>query len=493
MPELPDVTVYLEALAARVNGRKLLGVRLASPFVLRTFDPPLSAAAGKKVLGLRRVGKRLVLALEGDLFLVMHLMIAGRLKWLDAGAKIPGKVGLAAFDFDSGTVVLTEVASKKRASIHLLRGEEAVREMDRGGIEPLEATLASFREALLRENHTLKRSLTDPRLFSGIGNAYSDEILHRARLSPVQTTHKLDDAQISRLYQATQAAPLAGWNLFESDLPLQEAMAREGAGWARERAASLGTYLGTAEAQRLAAEANEFPPKLRTHDRYGNRLDEVEFHPAWHALLGNAVARGIHALPWQEPRPGAHAARAVLMLLDSQNEAGHGCPVSMTYSCVPALRRTPALAREWEPRVASAEYEPRLLPAAQKRSALVGMAMTEKQGGSDVRANTTRAEAAGGAYRLTGHKWFCSAPMSDAFLVLAQASKGLSCFLLPRVLPDGTKNGFRLQRLKDKLGNRSNASSEVEFDSAFAHLVGEEGRGLPAILAMVTHTRLESA
>src|SRR5436305_6439252 len=204
MPELPDVTVYLEALAARVNGRKLLGVRPASPFVRRTFYPPLSAAAGKKVLGLRRVGKRLVLALEGDLFIVMHLMIAGRLKWLDAGAKIPGKVGLAAFDFDSGTVVLTEVASNKRASIHLLRGEEAVREMDRGGIEPLEATLASFREALLRENHTLKRSLTDPRLFSGIGNAYSDEILHRARLSPVQTTHQLDDEQIYRLYQATQ-------------------------------------------------------------------------------------------------------------------------------------------------------------------------------------------------------------------------------------------------------------------------------------------------
>jgi formamidopyrimidine-DNA glycosylase len=204
MPELPDVTVYLEALAARVNGRTLLGVRLASPFVLRTFDPPLSAAAGKKVLGLRRVGKRLVLELEGDLFLVIHLMIAGRLRWLDAGAKIPGKVGLAAFDFDSGTVVLTEVASKKRASIHLLRGEGAVREMDRGGIEPLEASLAVFRDALLRENHTLKRSLTDPRLFSGIGNAYSDEILHRARLSPVQVTHKLDDDEIVRLHEATQ-------------------------------------------------------------------------------------------------------------------------------------------------------------------------------------------------------------------------------------------------------------------------------------------------
>ena len=205
MPELPDVTVYLEALAARVKGRKLLGVRLASPFVLRTFDPPLSAAAGKKVLALRRVGKRLVLELEGDLFLVMHLMIAGRLRWLDAGAKIPGKVGLAAFDFDSGTAVLTEVASKKRASIHLLRGEGAVREMDRGGIEPLEASLEGFREALLRENHTLKRSLTDPRLFSGIGNAYSDEILHRAKLSPVHTTHKLDEEEISRLYEATKA------------------------------------------------------------------------------------------------------------------------------------------------------------------------------------------------------------------------------------------------------------------------------------------------
>src|SRR4051812_1152697 len=204
MPELPDVTVYLEALAARVSGRKLLGVRLASPFVLRTFDPPLSAAAGKKVLGLRRVGKRLVLELEGELFLVIHLMIAGRLRWLDAGAKIPGKVGLAAFDFDSGTVVLTEVASKKRASIHLVRGADAVQDMDRGGIEPLEATLERFRDALVRENHTLKRSLTDPRLFSGIGNAYSDEILHRAKLSPVQTTHKLDDEEIARLYQATQ-------------------------------------------------------------------------------------------------------------------------------------------------------------------------------------------------------------------------------------------------------------------------------------------------
>jgi putative acyl-CoA dehydrogenase len=292
---------------------------------------------------------------------------------------------------------------------------------------------------------------------------------------------------------ANQPPPLVGWNLFESDLALEEAMAREGAAWARERAVSLGAWQGTAEAQRLGTEANEFPPRLRTHDRYGNRIDEVEFHPAWHALLGNAVARGIHALPWQESRPGAHAARAVLMLLDSQNEAGHGCPVSMTYSCIPTLRRTPALAREWEPRVGSGEYDPRLLPSGEKKSALVGMAMTEKQGGSDVRANITRAEPAEGGYRLTGHKWFCSAPMNDAFLVLAQAPKGLSCFLLPRVLPDGTRNAFHLQRLKDKLGNRSNASSEVELDAAFAHLVGEEGRGVPAILEMVTHTRLDCA
>jgi formamidopyrimidine-DNA glycosylase len=204
MPELPDVTVYLESLERRILGQTLRGVRLASPFVLRTFDPPVSSAAGRRVRGLRRVGKRLVFELDDDLFLVIHLMIAGRLRWLDAGAKIPGKVGLAAFDFDSGTLVLTEAATKKRASIHLVRGLDAVRALDRGGIEPLEASPAQFREALVRENHTLKRALTDPRLFSGIGNAYSDEILHRARLSPAQLTSKLDDAQVARLYQATQ-------------------------------------------------------------------------------------------------------------------------------------------------------------------------------------------------------------------------------------------------------------------------------------------------
>jgi formamidopyrimidine-DNA glycosylase len=204
VPELPDITAYIEALEPRVLRQPIQAVRLASPFVLRTFDPPISAVIGKQVLRIHRIGKRIALELEGDLFLVFHLMIAGRLRWLDRGAKVPGKVGLAAIDFPYGTLVFTEAATKKRASLHLVRGRDAVREMDRGGIEVLDAPLPAFREALLRENHTLKRALTDPRLFSGIGNAYSDEILHRARLSPVQTTHKLSDEEIARLHRATQ-------------------------------------------------------------------------------------------------------------------------------------------------------------------------------------------------------------------------------------------------------------------------------------------------
>jgi formamidopyrimidine-DNA glycosylase len=204
VPELPDITVYIEALEARVLRQPIQAVRLASPFVLRTFDPPVSEAVGKQVVRIHRVGKRIAFELEGDLFLVVHLMIAGRLKWLDRGAKVPGKLGLAAIDFPYGTLLLTEAATKKRASLHLLRGLEAVRAMDRGGIEALNAPLDAFRAALLRENHTLKRALTDPRLFSGIGNAYSDEILHRARLSPVQTTGKLSGDEIARLHRATQ-------------------------------------------------------------------------------------------------------------------------------------------------------------------------------------------------------------------------------------------------------------------------------------------------
>jgi formamidopyrimidine-DNA glycosylase len=204
VPELPDISAYIEALQARILRQPIQAVRLASPFVLRTFDPPISEAVGKQVIGIQRVGKRIALELEGDLFLVLHLMIAGRLKWLDRGAKVPGKVGLAAIDFPYGTLILTEAATKKRASLHFVRGAEAVRAMDRGGIEVMGVPLAAFREALLRENHTLKRALTDPRLFSGIGNAYSDEILHRARLSPVQTTHKLSEEEIARLHRATQ-------------------------------------------------------------------------------------------------------------------------------------------------------------------------------------------------------------------------------------------------------------------------------------------------
>src|SRR5262245_42529075 len=288
-----------------------------------------------------------------------------------------------------------------------------------------------------------------------------------------------------------QPPPLAGYNLFLENRPLVGACAREGADWAHDRAAAFGELVAgePAEWGRLA---NESPPKLRTHDRFGNRIDEVEFHPAWHTLLGTSVGYGLHALSWREPRPGAHVARAASFALMAQVEAGHTCPISMTHAAVPALSAHPDLAAEWEPLLTSLEYDPGLRPAAEKRGALCGMAMTERQGGSHVRANTTRAEPLGGGeYELTGHKWFCSAPMCDAFLVLAQAERGLSCFLLPRVLPDGTRNGFRIQRLKDKLGDRSNASSEIELEDAWARLVGEEGRGVPTIIEMVNHTRLD--
>ena len=292
-----------------------------------------------------------------------------------------------------------------------------------------------------------------------------------------------------------QPPPLEDYNLFATDRALAEGVRREGAAWAEERLGRLGQLAG-GEALGWGVEANANPPVLRTHDRYGHRIDEVEFHPAWHALLRLAVAHELHALPWRDPRPGAHVARAALCFVLEQVEAGHGCPISMTYSVIPALRAQPELAAEWQPCFTSTAYDPRLVPVAHKTGALCGMAMTEKQGGSDVRANTTRAVALAGRgpgaeYELTGHKWFCSAPMSDAFLVLAQAERGLSCFLLPRFLPDGTRNRFHIQRLKDKLGNRSNASSEVELDRTWARMVGEEGRGVPTIIEMVNHTRLD--
>src|SRR5438876_10291828 len=292
-----------------------------------------------------------------------------------------------------------------------------------------------------------------------------------------------------------QPPPLEGYNLFAADCALAEGLRRERAAWAEERVRTLGELAG-GEALRWGVQANANPPVLRTHDRYGHRVDEVEFHPAWHELLRLAVGHQLHALPWREPRPGAHVARAALFFVLGQVEAGHGCPISMTYSGVPALRVQPELAAEWEPRLTSTEYDPRMIPACHKRGALCGMAMTEKQGGSDVRANTTRARPTAGRgpgaeYELTGHKWFCSAPMCDAFLVLAQAENGLSCFLMPRWLPDGRRNRIHIQRLKDKLGNRSNASSEVELHGAWARMVGDPGRGVPTIIEMVGHTRLD--
>ena len=296
-----------------------------------------------------------------------------------------------------------------------------------------------------------------------------------------------------------QPPPLEGYNAFDSDRVLVEAVRREGAEWAEESVRELGAICGRPRTMRLGVEANENPPKLRTHDRFGNRIDEVEFHPSWHELMRLSVERGLHASPWREPKPGAHVARAASFMLTSQVEAGVGCPISMTYSVIPALRVQPELAQEWEPRFLSLSYDgERLVPAPDKKGALCGMGMTEKQGGSDVRANTTTARPLNGAgpgaeYEITGHKWFFSAPMCDAFLVLAQAGGGLSCFLMPRFTPDGERNRIHLQRLKDKLGNRSNASSEVEFRGAWARLVGEEGRGVPTIIEMVNHTRLDCA
>ncbi|MBT2466956.1 acyl-CoA dehydrogenase family protein [Streptomyces sp. ISL-66] len=296
---------------------------------------------------------------------------------------------------------------------------------------------------------------------------------------------------------SNQAPLLTGYDVYGSDRVLSEGMERHLAGAAPELAAEvreeltgLGRAAGSRQAQEWGTQANENPPKLRTHDRYGNRIDEVEFHPSWHRLLGQAVGAGLTDA-WG--RPAGHLRRAAGFFVWSQAESGHGCPVSMTHAAVPALRTDPELAAEWEPRLTSHVYEEGLRPAGQKAGVLFGMGMTEKQGGSDVRANTTTAVAldASGEYLLTGHKWFCSAPMCDGFLVLAQAPGGLTCFLVPRVLPDGTRNVFAIQRLKDKLGNRSNASSEVEFDGTWARRVGEEGRGVRTIIEMVAATRLD--
>ncbi|MEU8470330.1 DNA alkylation response protein [Streptomyces sp. NPDC029006] len=289
-----------------------------------------------------------------------------------------------------------------------------------------------------------------------------------------------------------QAPPLAPYDAAE-DAALLEGLRREGAGWAEEDVRRLGARAGSVEAQDWGEQANRHEPVLRTHDRFGHRVDEVEFHPSWHHLMRTAVAEGLAGAPWGDERPGAHVARTAGGLVWGHTEAGHGCPTSMTYASVPALRAQPDLAKVYEPLLTSREYDPELRVPTDKPGLLAGMGMTEKQGGSDVRTNTTAATPTGepGVYTLRGHKWFTSAPMCDVFLVLAQAPGGLSCFLVPRVLPDGTRNTFRIQRLKDKLGNRSNASSEPEFDRTVAWLVGPEGRGVKTIIEMVNCTRLD--
>jgi len=302
-----------------------------------------------------------------------------------------------------------------------------------------------------------------------------------------------------------QSPPFEGTNLFTSDRCLREAVLREGGEAALSGLIAFGARCGSLEMAEQGRLANEFPPRLESFDRQGRRLDRVEFHPAYHALMRTSCAEGLHAKIWEHLSNPNHPAsatgnvnRAAGFYMAAQMEAGHCCPITMTNAAVPSLMLQPDLAREWLPRLLSREYDATSRPAGEKTGVTIGMGMTEKQGGTDVRTNTTRAVPAssggpGAEYLITGHKWFMSAPMSDAFLVLAQAPKGLSCFLMPRILPDGTPNALHFQRLKDKLGNRSNASSEVEFEEAHAWLVGEEGRGIPAILEMVTATRLDCA
>jgi putative acyl-CoA dehydrogenase len=302
--------------------------------------------------------------------------------------------------------------------------------------------------------------------------------------------------QFAETHEVTNQPPsLDGINLYRIDLPLQEWSQRFGAGWAQDRIDAYGALAGgpLMEAGFLA---NQNKPVFASHDRYGHRIDLVEFHPAYHQLMQTAVEHGIPSLPWTDPREGAHVARAAMSYLHTQAEAGSGCPLTMTFASVPALRLQPDLAETWLPKILATHYDPRNVGIAHKAGATIGMAMTEKQGGTDVRANTTRAypvsqPGPGQAYELVGHKWFCSAPMCDAFLTLAQTDKGLTCFLLPRHRPDDTRNEFYIQRLKNKLGNWSNASSEVEFRGALAWMVGEEGRGVPTIIEMVAMTRFD--
>ncbi len=292
-----------------------------------------------------------------------------------------------------------------------------------------------------------------------------------------------------------QPPELAGYDAYGADVALSETVARLGAGWAAAHLHEVGRTIGSAEVQQLARDANRHGPELRTHDRFGNRIDEIAFHPAWHALMRRAFGHGLHGFAWTHAdRPGAQVARAAISYLWNQGENGVCCPASMTYAAVPLLRLAPDIAREWEPRVLSTEYDARQMPAAGKTGATVGMAMTEKQGGSDLRATQTVARPAGdGMFAITGHKWFFSVPHSDLFFTLARTEAGVSCFAVPGWLPDGSRNRLLLQRLKDKCGNRSNASAEVEFRDALGTPVGAEGRGIATLIEMAHLTRLDCA
>ncbi len=292
-----------------------------------------------------------------------------------------------------------------------------------------------------------------------------------------------------------QPPPLADYNLFESDPVLRAALDREGAGWAADELSAFGAIMGSEHAAELARSANDYPPELRAFDSAGRRLDEVAYHPAYHELMELAKAHEVHSIAWTSSQCGGHVAHMALEYLLVQADAGVCCPITMTYASLPTLRKNPDITQQWQARVTAAAYDRRFIPAAEKTGVTIGMAMTEKQGGSDVRASTTQARACGpaGEYELTGHKWFCSAPMSDAFLTLAQTKAGISCFLVPRWRTDGARNPFLIQRLKNKLGDRSNASCEIEYSRTWAQLIGAEGDGVRTIIDMVHHTRLDTA
>ncbi len=303
--------------------------------------------------------------------------------------------------------------------------------------------------------------------------------------------HLRPHAELETHDVTNQPPPLEDVDLFGGDAALKGAVEKNAGASHLDRLSVYGAALGSAETMEWARQANKNPPQLKSFDRYGHRLDEVEFHPAYHRLMSLGLSTGYASLAWTA-KEGGHVAHAAMVYLQAGAEPGVGCPMTMTYAAVPALRHEPALAAEWEPRIKASRYDPRFIPAAEKEGVTIGMAMTEKQGGSDIRANTTRAEPLGGdEYELVGHKWFCSAPMCDAFLTLAHTDAGITCFLVPRWRPDGSRNGFHIMRLKDKLGDRANASSEIEYHRAYARRVGEEGRGVRTIIDMVQHTRLD--